>query len=368
MLVIPRSSMSRNRGSRKRFAASKELASFHSSMETLCKRHNIGELKFRNCKNSKADGTCELLTHSTIKGNVKTNIMVVNVTSATPSQIIYDLVDIHNKKVERDRIKNEKQRELEKPELERHARMAEEEFKRAQEKANKPLDVSTEHLIDSIKTQSGIDSENDTGLDEHIQETEDPDPESDDDTENKSESQPEPKPTRAEIKSKKLTQKNKEKIDNKIKKAQQTRAENEQKRPNKAIRKFKADLEKMFKTKFSLNECPDLKYFEFKMDTAEMVVEDGKIYKISNEINDHFYYVIIGDLMMKSQMLRNIDPTYNMDKSFFEQTEFLERINAQNKLTVKESEEEIVPEEPHSNTIRETSAEPQEEIVPEVSE
>lgn len=109
-----------------------------------------------------------------------------------------------------------------------------------------------------------------------------------------------------------------------------TDPEPEGKRRNKYYRRILKDLKKKLEIKKELSYI----YCETKVGTTFMVIENPEIYlleKFDNRI------IIFGDLLLKSSLIRKLDPKYEADKIYKEQREFLDRIQ-NNKSEKSESE------------------------------
>lgn len=78
---------------------------------------------------------------------------------------------------------------------------------------------------------------------------------------------------------------------------------------NRYYRRFMSDLESKFRL-----ELTDYKYFEIKSGTSFMAIENPMIYSVS--INDNLstcYYLVVGDLITKFNLMTKIDPTYGVE-------------------------------------------------------
>ena len=111
---------------------------------------------------------------------------------------------------------------------------------------------------------------------------------------------------------------------------------------NKYHRNFMKDL----RSKFILEQKDKFKYVEVKAETTDMVIDNSRVYQITMPPKTtNVYLLIVGDLELKSKLLRQIDPNYKSEQVFDDHSEFLERIKAKENAKVKESAEDLIDEE-----------------------
>ena len=105
------------------------------------------------------------------------------------------------------------------------------------------------------------------------------------------------------------------------------------KKDNKYFRRFMQDI----RSNFSLTENREYRYLEFKAETTDMVIEDVKMYNIGMpKETKEIYFLITGDLQMKSGLIKQKDPSYEFENVIADQYEFLERIKSkENSKTVE---------------------------------
>ena len=96
---------------------------------------------------------------------------------------------------------------------------------------------------------------------------------------------------------------------------------NNEYKTNKFYRRFINDIQK----NFILEGEKIYKYFEIKVETTSLIIENPKIYYCIFESKK--YLMIVGDLKMKSKLLQEKDPSYKIDKTIKDNEEFLEKIN-----------------------------------------
>jgi hypothetical protein len=112
----------------------------------------------------------------------------------------------------------------------------------------------------------------------------------------------------------------------------QLQEKNNLKNMNKYHRHFIRDL----KNKFILHKKDEFKYFETKAETTFMVIDKLKVYQIDIPLKDTMketYWLIVGDLKLKSAIIKDLDPSYKMDKIIEEQAEFMGKIKERTEST-----------------------------------
>ncbi|AFX92814.1 hypothetical protein CE11_00788 [Megavirus courdo11] len=73
-----------------------------------------------------------------------------------------------------------------------------------------------------------------------------------------------------------------------------------------------------------------------------MVIIDSQVYEIMiSEKSQDKYFLVIGDLQVKSGVIRRLDPGYKFENILREQTDFLDRIKAKEKAKIQEFNEEL---------------------------
>jgi hypothetical protein len=116
---------------------------------------------------------------------------------------------------------------------------------------------------------------------------------------------------------------------------------------NKYYRNFMKDL----RSKFTLIEQTDYRYFEVKSNQTDMVIDGARVYKLAmpectdNTKGKGTYFLILGDLTMKSGLIKQIDPSYHADKVIKSQNEFLERIKAKENSKITAMEADLIEDE-----------------------
>ncbi|MEM0353977.1 MAG: hypothetical protein QXW79_00210 [Thermoplasmata archaeon] len=262
-------------------------------LENVFRKHNIGKLTFRSCKFASKEGAVTHIEYEEIKGNLRSSIIVVKAKTLTKKdEPIYDLVKLEQEIQEKE-IK--KQKEAQKMIDEMSEKMSLQKDNNSTQKScssNKQDFTKTDNMKESIQKDSGIinkSSMSNDGRNETLR--------------------------KRDKYIKQLNDQLKKKVDPKTKR-------------NKYYRKFMREL----KSKFSIELQNEFKFFEVLAGTSEMVITNAEVYKIEMIPGSKWiYFLIVGDLQLKSSVLRQIDPCYNFDKVFQEQTEFLERIKSNEK-------------------------------------
>ena len=363
-MPLPRSKLALNRNTHIKNAATKDITKKVTDLANVCEKHKVSELEFKTCILVTADGHVTDVEHEEIKGNMRSGIFIVKANSLDPmGDDVYDLVQIEKAKKERDLEKHNEELQKAKPEIDRLKNNMEQFDK------SKVPDADNEHqkLLSKLVNESSV--------------TQDIVAEVNDKIEVDVVSQPEPivpipsptpteppasgelndktivevAPTNSEgkegddkpdISNKKIKQANKNR--NKREKAlrqlndQLMRKENPKPERNKFYRNFMKDL----RAKFTLEPQDKFKFMEVKKDTTLMVVDGTMVYKIVMPAKTkETYLLVVGDLDMKSRLIRRIDPNYKSEKVFQEQNEFLERIKAKENAKIKAVPEDLIDEE-----------------------
>lgn len=311
MSSLPRNVRAKNANIHKKFGVIKEINRKMSELETVCDKHKVGNLSLGSCKYASVEGNVTYVEQEFVRGNMRSGILVIRAKAITPAPgMVYDVVEISNAKQERDEKKRKEDDEKAITELERL------------QKAN------------AINTLPEGNEQHEELVKKLVEKSINPDQE--ESVEN------------VAIKEEKMANLNEESIktnnpsgnkkEQAIKRMNEQLAQKTQSMRNKYYRNFMKDLQ----TKFILAPIPNVKYFEVKAETTLMIIEDAEIYKINmpSKVSDT-YLLIIGDLQMKSMVLRRIDPTYASDKVLLERSDFLERIKARENAKVTEYNEEL---------------------------
>lgn len=82
---------------------------------------------------------------------------------------------------------------------------------------------------------------------------------------------------------------------------------------------------------FRLEQINGVRYVEFKYNSAYMTINPVKLYRIDMKTSDDkVLYLILGDMQMKSDQAKLLDPTYDMEEAVKDQFELLEKTEKMN--------------------------------------
>ena len=356
-MPIPRNQLAKNRNKHSKNPAAKDISKKISELDTICERHKIGKLTFKSCKLSTVDGIVTFIDYEEIKGNMRASTMVIKVNSMTEQpNVVYDIVQLKKDKNERDQKKQQEGIEKAKPEIER--------LKKAMANTD-AIDGSDQHkkLLEKLVNEDNVTAELNDKIDVEVESTTE---EKKDSTNEPTEPaieelsvdgpteiiKEEPTDTLKEIngsgqsdakkaKRKKLAKVKREKALKQMNDILMQKA-NKKGEGNKYHRNFMKDL----RSKFILEQKDKFKYVEAKAETTDMVIDNARIYQITMPSKTtNVYLLIVGDLELKSKLLRQIDPNYKSEQVFDDHSEFLERIKAKENAKVKESAEDLIDEE-----------------------
>lgn len=319
MSSLPRNVRAKNANTRKKYGAAKEAQRKAGELSSICEKHNVGELSLTSCKYATEEGLVSFIEHKRIRGNMRAGIMVIKASAITPaSDLIYDVVEVIKIKQKKDEEKRKEEEEKARTELERlqkaDAMDTLPEGGEKHEEMVKKLTEGVDHEM-GIINQESVDQDTKEILSDDMG-----------DEEKKS--------------GKKSIKEKKEEAIKQANKQLAQKLQNEGK--NKHHRNFMKDL----RSKFNLIPISDAKYFEVKMESSSMIIEDATVHKLIMPSNvTDTYLLIIGDLQMKTAVLRKIDPTYGTDKLLQDRTDFLERIKAKENAKITEHKEDVLDEE-----------------------
>lgn len=245
-MPLSRSQQARNTHRHSVITTKKETSQLLNELDSICDKHKVGNLTFKSCKLATSEGDISLINHTSLKGNMRAGVLLIQISSIEPSTEIYDLVKIMKDKIDRD-------------------------VEKYQQENSK--DIPGEAIPEAI---------------------------------------PEATEKHKEILSK-LNQDPRSQIN-------EQPANNAEIKRNKFYRNFMKDI----KSKFNLSHQQQFKYLEVRVNTEDMVIENTIVYSIT--IPKETYMLVVGDLQVKSGLIRRIDPSYNIESVIEEQTEFMERI------------------------------------------
>jgi NACalpha-BTF3-like transcription factor len=354
-MTLPRNRLAKGQNTRIKTGDKKAVVKNEGTFVTLCDKHNVKPLEFRSSKLVDTQGKVTFLQHKEIRANMKASIMVIKYgISDTQKEGIYDLFQLaYDKKVKEnqkqaDDIKSAvKNFELDKeepgtqldgtpvpdpgcarvdpncervdpncarvdpncervdPSCARGDPLLETIKRDVQEITDKISPLVTDFIMDS-NAKAEITSESETPLElENPLETPNPRPES------------------------KLEKKQLETVAKRDKILKNLRAEMEKKanakQRNKHHRNFISELHDKFGSK--MEELSDFKFVEVRKNSSDMVIEHADVYKIDLGSTDT-YLLVIGDINMKRDVAKQIDPGFESEKLLDEYDDFLQRIKA----------------------------------------
>ncbi|QGR54153.1 hypothetical protein [Moumouvirus maliensis] len=301
-MSLPRNILAKKMNINRKRESVKKINQQIFNLENICKKHRVGDLTFRTCKFASLEGSITFVDHKDIKGNMKSGIMLVKSLNTYVSPETYDLVQIKRDKIKRDMEKKEQELEKAKLELERIEAQNKENI--SQEETD--VDKNHKELVDTLLNP----------LNEPVNETV-------------------VEPVNESVNETVVEQVN-EPVSESVE--QNNKNKQRKKERNKYYRNFMSDI----KSKFVLKLQSDFNFFEVKHETTDMVITDSIVYEIIISQNTkEKYYLIIGDLQMKSGIIRRIDPAYKFDNVLKEQNDFLERIKAKEQTKINEYPEDL---------------------------
>lgn len=259
--MLPRNKINKNYNNKIKNFKNKLTTDFEYNLLTICENHLVKPINFINCLLVDEFGkTTEVVINSTfeILVNMRASVIVLKYTSLNKNDNdIYDLYQIaYNKKIREEYNRENKEYQI----------------------------LKNNGLINDNEENDDILEENDDILEEN----------------NKNEN---------EENDVLLEENNQEEVEKK--KHQEGNSLRKQSKRNKYHNNFINALRKRFKNNISfLNEY---KYVEMnKKLNIQFVIEHSEVYTIIQ--NDIKYLLIVGDLNLKREVLKNIDSSYNTDK------------------------------------------------------
>lgn len=288
----------------------------------ICEKHNIGKLTFRSCKLVTFDGQVTFIENDEIDGNLKMGIFVIKALSLLPSgnNKIYDIIEIEKNKLERDIKKKKEEEEKTREELDRIKKNE----ARSEELINKEHDKISKELSGPLESTT-IEPSNLNKNEPLVSTSIDPNVKNIKENEISNIIQPEQNNNTNNLKTKQ------DKTNNQSENIHKT------KEGNKYFRRFMQDI----RSCYHLVQKTEYRFVEFKAETTDMVIENVKIYEINmpNGTKEK-YFLVIGDLQMKTGLIKQKDPSYEFEDVITDQYEFLERIQSkENSKTIELSEE-----------------------------
>ena len=316
-MPLPRNKLARNTNVKTKFGKTKEAEKQETRFKDVCSKHKIGGLDFTDCLYSDPDGNVTYMDKQTILANLKLGVIIVKyVPSETDDDIeipMYDLIKIAKDKEERIESNKTDENNDDKPE-------------EIINEINELHETTKENVQEEIVDDQNVEQENEQNIEqENVQHNIEQEQENDSNEQDQNEELEEYKPTRAERRQQARINAASVKRQKALERmrADMAKHESTNKNGNKYFRNFMKDL-----AKFKLEPVTNIKYFEVKTNRTKMVVEDPKVFDITVKLSKFTYRMFIGDLQMKSHVMKRIDPTIEMSNIVDDHNDFLERIKA----------------------------------------
>ena len=339
MVNLPRNKVAK--GIKTRLLIQKNIgATNESNLETICEKHNVKPLEFRSAKLVNQKGHVTFLEHKQIRANMKASVMIIKYgVSDTNTDVIYDLFQIALDK----KVKENKQKAKDIKDAVQH-------FELEKDEVDDPILTEVTETTEQVETVPALEAITDAitetlekkdELFEQIKANAEAlgvTVETVDTTEETSKSDSSALPDRKMEKKRQEDIKKRDQAIRNVKQEMEKKAN--QNNRNKHHRNFIADLHSKFGSK--LTELPDYKFIELRKNASDLVIEHSEVYKIDLGAKDT-YLLVIGDVNMKREVARQIDPAYEADSLIDEYDDFLQRIKAKEgvKTTVHDTKAEI---------------------------
>ena len=336
-MKISRNNLSKNTNNKIKNSKKREAIKYKNKLNHVCEKHHVFELTFRSCSLVNTYGKIITIDYDYIRGNMQASTLILCINEMRLTDDDYDLTELEKKKIEYDvkkkqeeiekfrqeleKIKNEST--LETPQLETiHEPPMSTEISQPENKVLETIHESPMSTEISQPENKVLETIHEPPMSPEISQPENKVPE----TIHEPFISPEIDKIEEEIHNNEKS-KSDYKRDQALKQYKQQIANRNESKKNKFCRNILKD----FKSKFSLIKRDNFKYFEVQKDSTKMVINDVVIYEIFMSINQKTYYLIIGDLLMKSKLYTQIDPAYQAEKVIKEQNDFMERIKNKEK-------------------------------------
>lgn len=367
MPSVPRNKLGKNTTTKQKQKVKLVENATVKALENICEKHSVGDLSFNNCRLATETGQITYVDFEKIGGNMRCSSIVVKVNelNRAPEDIIYNLVDITNKKKEKEQKKLEESKAKDEAERERlrNAALSRENQMRLEKGLEpitldelKSLDVdkviteTVKPVTDKIEESSSTElSKKQQKHNEYMNKLKTAVEEKVIEQRNKTLKELGEETEVIEVKEdnddngrqKTKIEKKRDQILKNMNETLKRKAEKEV--GNKYFRRFFEDIRSQFK----LEPLKEYLYCEVVTQTTEMVITNSLVYEIKMPLEiKNKYLLIVGDLQMKSKLISQIDPGYKSDISVKHQNDFLEQILSKEKNKVKKSEEDVIEEEP----------------------
>lgn len=294
-MPLPRNLRAKNQSAKE--DANRLIEKNTKALESICDKHHVRKLSFNNCKLITLDGKQIFIEYDFIKGSLRSGVLLIKANSTSNSTSTYDLVELENNKKSKEINKENRDYTDENNNKENEIKEEKEE-KEDKEDKNKKTDGQLDKTTEINKMKSKLDKRRS-----------------------------------------KILEKRKNAVE---RMNEDLKKKSDSTKHNKYYRHFMRNL----RERFTLIEDNSFRYFEVNINTTDMVIDKVKVYHIKMPVEvKEKYLLIVGDLQLKSGLLKTIDPNHKSEKMYQEQTEFMERIRAKEGTLVKEAVEDCLDRE-----------------------
>ena len=298
-------------------------------LKSICTEHSLGDLSLTNCLFATESGEQIILENTVVWGNMRASAIVIAVKNIDEISELYDVVDLKNKKRERDQKKKEADDAAAAAELER--------IKNADLPVENPGHQAILKLInekdnaEAAGTETAEDTKQEAEQTEPAELAEQPEPTDMVETDPVEQSE-----------EKTLTRGQRKRI-----RALRSMNEELQKKAKMAHNKYHRNFMTKLTSKFTITPIREYFYFESKMNITKMIISDAHAYRISMPENTpHQYFLVTGDLQIKSKVMTEIDPSYDAKSQQTEYEDFMKRVEEKEKIKREyHKDDELVAED-----------------------
>lgn len=336
MPSIPRNKLAIGQKYKKKQGANLQNKKNINSYNDICTKHTIGEFEsVTGAKLISHGGTVTNITYNRLVGNMQASILIFEGTDITPSdESMYDLMTIEANKKEKERLKAEKE-EKEKEDHIKKMRDAEgkydDEHRNAFTAEGEGVDSGKTHqeMLDSTHQEMletlGVDSDQKNSQTEPQTESVQPEPADPDqftpDELDQPASQTESAPITTSDSSKVVYLKG---LDRPLLRVNLPKHIKGNSHHRNALKDLAA--------KFPLYQDIAYRYLEVKVNRTQMVIDKVGVFYLEVSSTDR-YMLVIGDLQMKSSLIKQIDPNYGAEDALKGHTEFADQVRSQVEAT-----------------------------------
>jgi hypothetical protein len=303
-MSLTRNSYARNINFRRKKKSHKKT---QHKLDSIMKKHGIFELPLCDCKIIKHDGTIMNIEFEKIRGNLRSGVFIIAVKAINQIEnVVYDLIEMENRKKNNEDNPKSGICPVGTCELSRDT-TTDQEDNSSSEKVQEPekhniftqIEENTERISKTIPSMSdnyGV--FNQTDIEKNV---------------NHFAGRKKNKDKRKKEKKKNNIRQMQNALNNKLSRIE---------KGNKYLRKTLRDIRANYKL-----EKWDYKYFEVKVETSYMVIENVQIYYIFSSTNTGtIFLLLVGDLQMKNGIIRRLDPMYQTEQILGEHNSFYEKI------------------------------------------